>query len=749
MRYSRITLRGITRYEDEVSLDLDAIGPGLIALAGPNGAGKTTILEAPVAGLQLEYPSRPGPLHQVAHGKDAMIGLGLADGTRTSVHIDAVLKQPKTEAYLFDGDVPVVSGKVREYQAEIERRYGSRRLMLSAMLSAQGGLGRFLDLGKAERKELLSEILDTAGLQEIAEAARGRARSGDTQAERLRGQLESAQSSLSQLAEEPDDLEDLLEQREQLEAKSAQLAANLEEAREAYSNLQRQQAEAESMRKEVERLAGELDRVKRQLDTNAQEQSRVSRDNDHRQATLEHEIQLAQQEADRLSEYENAERQLTALREELAGQRTALEAVEAELERRQATLREADAQNVRIDQQRTRIQATLDAAQRSVEVMDDVPCAEYTEPIDLPGTCPLLADARTNRQRMQEAQQELAELAPLVDTERLHTACDEARANQVLAQTSIRDLELRISDLEELALLAPTARAADQTIQRARRDLADALAERDRRSTELQRQADELVARRDELTADLEAANATIPEDLGPQLEEAAQRGRSIRKEHEETAGKLRGLDRMIARAEANAERRRELETTVDDLTEQITTLEADTAEWRTIEQAFGRDGIQALEIDAAGPELSELTTDLLRTCFGPRFEVQFVTQAPRKSGGMKEVFDVTVLDYERGREGDVGTLSGGEKTIISEAISLALAIYVGRTSEHRFETLFRDETAGALDPDNAARYVQMLRRALLISSAYQIVYIAQQREVWEAADAVVWVDDGRLEVLP
>jgi len=45
---------------------------------------------------------------------------------------------------------------------------------------------------------------------------------------------------------------------------------------------------------------------------------------------------------------------------------------------------------------------------------------------------------------------------------------------------------------------------------------------------------------------------------------------------------------------------------------------------------AFGRDGIQALEIDAAGPELSTLTNDLLTSCFGERFEIRFVTRSPR-----------------------------------------------------------------------------------------------------------------------
>ena len=100
MRLRRLTLKGITRFQELVTVDFEALGEGLVAIAGRNGEGKTTILEAPFAALHLEYPTRPGGLYGVAHGKDARLELEV-DGCRALVAIDAV--RSTSEAYLFNG----------------------------------------------------------------------------------------------------------------------------------------------------------------------------------------------------------------------------------------------------------------------------------------------------------------------------------------------------------------------------------------------------------------------------------------------------------------------------------------------------------------------------------------------------------------------------------------------------------------------------------------------------------------------
>ena len=140
MRLREIALRGITRYQDAepVRIDLDAVGPGLVALVGPNGAGKTSVLESVVGGLYKAFPSRPGSLYESAHGRDAFIELTFDDGgkeIRTRVQIDADRRM--IESYVFEDGQPVTTGRAAEFDAAIERRFGSLDLLLASVFAAR------------------------------------------------------------------------------------------------------------------------------------------------------------------------------------------------------------------------------------------------------------------------------------------------------------------------------------------------------------------------------------------------------------------------------------------------------------------------------------------------------------------------------------------------------------------------------------------------------------------------------------
>jgi exonuclease SbcC len=105
-------------------------------------------------------------------------------------------------------------------------------------------------------------------------------------------------------------------------------------------------------------------------------------------------------------------------------------------------------------------------------------------------------------------------------------------------------------------------------------------------------------------------------------------------------------------------------------------------ADWTRLSEDLGRDGLQALEIDAAGPELTALINDLLQSCVGSRFTVSVETTRQSADGKKQlEGCDVRVLDTLRGREANAETLSGGERVIVGEAIALALSMLSLRRS--------------------------------------------------------------------
>jgi exonuclease SbcC len=163
--------------------------------------------------------------------------------------------------------------------------------------------------------------------------------------------------------------------------------------------------------------------------------------------------------------------------------------------------------------------------------------------------------------------------------------------------------------------------------------------------------------------------------------------------------------------------------------------------------RAFGPDEIQLCEIQSAGPGVSSIVNDLLEGCFENRFEVRFRTQRPKADGrGFVDDFDIEVRNKTLDRTCLVDELSGGQFVLVNEAVNLGIAIYNMRQGEGiRYETLFRDETVGALDAKNAKEYVRMLRHAMEIGGFHQVIFICHSPQVWEMADRVLRVEGGRV----
>jgi exonuclease SbcC len=156
----------------------------------------------------------------------------------------------------------------------------------------------------------------------------------------------------------------------------------------------------------------------------------------------------------------------------------------------------------------------------------------------------------------------------------------------------------------------------------------------------------------------------------------------------------------------------------------------------------FGRNGIQALEIDAAGPAISELSTSLLEECFGNRFNIEFITVKQKaKKKEYKEVFDIIVHDTKNNHSGDIKEFSGGEKAILSIAIQLALSLYKAGINT-RFKTLFFDEITSSLSEDNGHKCVTMLGKARVIGDFNNIIFSTHNSGAAALADNCIRIEE-------
>ncbi len=175
---------------------------------------------------------------------------------------------------------------------------------------------------------------------------------------------------------------------------------------------------------------------------------------------------------------------------------------------------------------------------------------------------------------------------------------------------------------------------------------------------------------------------------------------------------------------------------------------ESDLADWTRLAQDLGKDGLQAMEIDASLPELNALANNLLHTCHGSQFTVELRTDRLTADGKRTvEDLQMRVLDTKTGREADADKHSGGECVIAGESVSLALTVLSCRRSGVERPTLVRDESGAALDTQNARAYVAMLRMAAKMIGADKVLMVTHSPEIQEMCDVRLLIADGKVAV--
>lgn len=351
-----------------------------------------------------------------------------------------------------------------------------------------------------------------------------------------------------------------------------------------------------------------------------------------------------------------------------------------------------------------------------------------------------LAAARRLADRLPELERAEAEVAEeTADAERLagELATAKLRVGQLIAGREPRQEAIGVAEKARDVLLAEWNALAPTVALAPKLDAAEA------RLAELDPQIADLDAQIARLTAEADAVDPgdrpPAPPDLDAARRAVAEADAAAKRAQEAAGAAQAALD--AARASAGR---------AEQLAVELAAADADVADWTLLADSLGRDGLQAMEIDAAGPELTALVNDLLHTCVSTRWTVSIETQRLSADGKRTiEGCEVRVLDTERGRDASAETLSGGERVLVGEAVSLALSMLACRRTGAEGATLVRDETGAALDAANARAYVAMLRRAAGLVGASKVLFVSHSADVQELADARVCVAGGKIEVRP
>ncbi len=150
------------------------------------------------------------------------------------------------------------------------------------------------------------------------------------------------------------------------------------------------------------------------------------------------------------------------------------------------------------------------------------------------------------------------------------------------------------------------------------------------------------------------------------------------------------------------------LERRSEGVREQRASLAKRVAVLTELRDAFGVNGIPAMIIEHALPELERDANRILQLLTGGRMHVRFETQRETKSGNLRETLDIIISD-EKGTRPYEG-FSGGEKFRINFAIRVALSRMLTRRAGVGLRSLFVDEGFGALDTDGRQRLVEAVK---------------------------------------
>jgi len=123
---------------------------------------------------------------------------------------------------------------------------------------------------------------------------------------------------------------------------------------------------------------------------------------------------------------------------------------------------------------------------------------------------------------------------------------------------------------------------------------------------------------------------------------------------------------------------------------------------------AFGKNGIQALIIENALPEIEEEANDLLAKLTNNSTQITIESLRDLRSGGIKEALDIKISD-ELGIR-DYELYSGGEAFRIDFSLRIALSKLLTRRAGTKLRTLVMDEGFGTQDEEGIDNLVQAIQ---------------------------------------
>lgn len=801
-RLKLIGFKGIAsgRGKAQVEIDFTGINPEakIVALAGPNGAGKSTIIDnmhpfrVMPSRSSKAIPSAFSYKDQVVMGDSGKELDWEHDGIdyRSVFTFRQTAKTFKQDCFLFvvgpDGQSKPWSdsatgltsdGKTDNYDQCVEAILGKPELFFTAQFSAQGKqpIGR---MSAGEVKALLGQMLGMD--QTVALGVKANAVTKE-----LKPHLNAIQDLIARLLQDRPNLEQLQQQCQQYQSQSDHLHDQQDKARQQRDKALEHLSVVKQQVAQQEGILAQHQQIQQQLDSAtvaAQgKQQGLAQRHQQEKATLDGQVQqsasavhVARQRVSDLRKQIDTQSELAAQAPMLNAEREKLVQLQAKRNAQVAIVEQNEPVVFKLNSIREElmglkqslVQAETDGrhiadvlakVKATASLLGEVPCRGTA----MAGRCKLLAESNYAAQQIPAIEVKLNGVRVLFKNTRSQAASQEqeivamveAEGQIKQARQALVEIDSAISTCNntlarqsfvdaavgQLPLLQQQAQQAQEELARAENAQAQVNAQLSQLEQRQSAERQELLQECQREVARLQAAKASLPAISNGNDAQAAQQALDDANRLEQSiAAQIQGLGKTILDTQTKINRAHDIDSQLAQAQERASQISAEISKWVLLTKALGTDGIVAMQIDDAGPAIAGITNTLLQDCYGGRFQITLVTQAPTAAGIMKEAFLIQVEDTHRGEIKLLDDMSGGEKVWINECLVRGIALYIAQAADIQYETLFSDESDGALDPERKRQYMEM-QRAVVDRGGYSREYIITQTpELLNLCDAVI-----------
>ncbi len=205
---------------------------------------------------------------------------------------------------------------------------------------------------------------------------------------------------------------------------------------------------------------------------------------------------------------------------------------------------------------------------------------------------------------------------------------------------------------------------------------------------------------------DLESEAARLEKEVAHKVE-VERKLKEKEREREEVYRKRDEAWGRVASIESQLRRIAELKSVKEEKEAELKQVREEKGLYQELAEAVGKNGVQAMIIDTALPEIEREANALLARMTEGRMQVRFETQKSTQGGKVQETLEIKISD-EKGTR-DYKLYSGGESFRVDLAIRIALARLLARRAGAPLSVLFVDEGFGTQDAEGLERVVEAI----------------------------------------